>query len=308
LSLQIRCGDLYADSAVKAFNKCAVSTRKCVPQRVTAGAYPLPAPDALVEALDVAELEGRWYISAGLNKLFDTFPCQVHYFTSPEPGKLFIKVNWRVARPNGQFYERSDLQRFVQDANTPAALFNHDNETLHYQDDWYIAAMSKDEYFLVYYRGRNDAWDGYGGAVVYTREPSLKAEYVPELSAAAAKLGLSWSDFELTDNSCPPPPVLQLAPVADLDVLADDVRVLESEAEAGLENSLQSFSRGFTVLKGTEQAAEATARAFIDREESVLKAEFAAAEKALEGVERRVMLKDILAAPGRALAALLGRG
>ena len=29
---------------------------------------------------------GRWYITAGLNPLFDTFPCQEHYFGVPEPG------------------------------------------------------------------------------------------------------------------------------------------------------------------------------------------------------------------------------
>ncbi len=115
---------------VKDFNKCAVTSKKCVPQRVTDGAYPLPSRDALVSSFDVADLEGRWYITAGLNKLFDTFPCQarlrlggdargrrmqrsnslctppaqVHYFTSPEAGKLFIRVNWRVTRPNGASY------------------------------------------------------------------------------------------------------------------------------------------------------------------------------------------------------------
>jgi hypothetical protein len=27
--------------------------------------------------------------------------AQVHFFTSPEPGKLFGRINWRVSRPNG---------------------------------------------------------------------------------------------------------------------------------------------------------------------------------------------------------------
>ena len=31
-------------------------------------------------------LQGRWYISAGLNSAFDIFPCQDHYFHVPEEG------------------------------------------------------------------------------------------------------------------------------------------------------------------------------------------------------------------------------
>lgn len=110
-----------------------VSRAKCVPQRADAGAYPVPNPESLVPALDVAELTGRWWISAGLNPLFDTFDCQQHFFAATGPGSIAAKINWRVQRPNGQFYERSDLQRFVQDPNLPAALYNHGNEVLHYQ-------------------------------------------------------------------------------------------------------------------------------------------------------------------------------
>ena len=32
--MQIRCGDLYNDQAIQTFNACAVSDKKCVPQRV----------------------------------------------------------------------------------------------------------------------------------------------------------------------------------------------------------------------------------------------------------------------------------
>jgi hypothetical protein len=80
----------------------------------------------------------------------------------------------------------------VQDPANPARLLNHDNAVLHYearrcttcaflrsaaaahgqthapthsplspaQDDWYVAAFKPDAYALIYYRGRNDAWDG----------------------------------------------------------------------------------------------------------------------------------------------------
>ena len=51
---------------------------------------------------------------------------------------MYVKINWRVARPNGQFYERSDIQTFYADENNSAVLHNNGNEYLHYQDDWYI--------------------------------------------------------------------------------------------------------------------------------------------------------------------------
>jgi hypothetical protein len=60
-----------------------------------------------------------------------------------------------------------------QDETKPAVLYNHGNEYLHYEDDWYILAQKPDEYVVVYYKGNNDAWQGYGGAVVYTRYISL---------------------------------------------------------------------------------------------------------------------------------------
>ena len=62
----------------------------------------------------VAALQGRWYITAGLNPLFDTFDCQVHYFGVPEPGKLYGKINWRIPKGNADFIERSTVQTFDQ--------------------------------------------------------------------------------------------------------------------------------------------------------------------------------------------------
>ena len=50
---QIRCGDLYADKAVEAFTACAVSDKKCVPQRVDATSYPVPPDCALDKSFDL---------------------------------------------------------------------------------------------------------------------------------------------------------------------------------------------------------------------------------------------------------------
>lgn len=59
-------------------------------------------------------MQGRWFITAGLNPLFDTFDCQVHYFGVPEPGKLYGKINWRIPKANKDFIERSTVQTFDQ--------------------------------------------------------------------------------------------------------------------------------------------------------------------------------------------------
>ncbi len=65
---QIRCGDLYADKAVEAFTACAVSDKKCVPQRVDADAFPVPKDDALDQSFDVNNFQvlytGVWHPSA----------------------------------------------------------------------------------------------------------------------------------------------------------------------------------------------------------------------------------------------------
>lgn len=145
--------------------------------------------------------------TAGQNPLFDIFPCQVHFFTPTEPGKFFGKLNWRVTEPDGEFFTRDALQEFVQDPNNPAHLINDDNEYLHYKDDWYIIdydASGPDPFAFVYYRGSNDAWDGYGGAVVYTRAARLPDSLLPRLRSAAANVGFDFDkDFVVTDNTCP---------------------------------------------------------------------------------------------------------
>ena len=86
-------------------------------------------------------------------------------------------------------------------------MINHDNEYLNYKDDWYVLDYDDDKdkgFVLVYYRGSNDAWDGYGGAFLYSREPTVRKEYEPRLQAAMENSGLRyrWSDFTYTDNTC----------------------------------------------------------------------------------------------------------
>jgi violaxanthin de-epoxidase len=142
--------------------------------------------------------------------LLQTFPCQVHFFTESAPGTFYGKLNWRIEEPDGEFFTRDALQEFVQDPKEPAHLLNHDNEYLHYKDDWYIVDFEYDDnptntppFAFVYYRGSNDAWDGYGGAVVYTRDSKLPDSLLPRLRAAAKKVGFNFDkDFTVTDNTC----------------------------------------------------------------------------------------------------------
>lgn len=207
---QIECGNLWENDVVGEFNKCAVSDMSCVPQKQDDGSYPVPAADKLVPKFDTKIWNGRWYITAGQNELFDIFPCQVHFFTETKPGTFFGKLNWRIEEPDGEFFTRDAVQQFVQDPDQPAHLVNHDNEYLHYSDDWYILDFEYDDnpdgvppFAFIYYRGSNDAWDGYGGAFVYTRDAKLPESLIPRLRKAAEKVNFDFDkDFAKVDNSC----------------------------------------------------------------------------------------------------------
>lgn len=130
----------------------------------------------------------------------------MHFFTSPSPGKFYAKLFWRVTEPDGEFFTKDTVQRFVQDPKNPAHLLNHDNDYLHYKDDWYVIDYEPNEFVLVYYQGSNDAWDGYGGSFLYTREKYVKPSLIPRLEKAVKSMGLrfTWDDFVQTDNSCKP--------------------------------------------------------------------------------------------------------
>jgi violaxanthin de-epoxidase len=152
---------MFENEVVGAFNTCAVSQKKCVTQKQDENEWPVPAAESQVKSFDTEMWNGRngrWYISAGLNKVFDTFDCQVHFFDSPYKGKFYAKLFWRVSEPDGEF--------FTKDA-------------VHYKDDWYVIDSEPDDFVLVYYKGSNDAWDGYGGSFLYTRDPGVRPDLIP---------------------------------------------------------------------------------------------------------------------------------
>lgn len=134
-NLQIGCGDLFENKVVDQFNDCAVTKKGCVPQKKDDGLFPVPPPSALVQDFNTTDFTGKWYITSGLNKTFDTFDCQLHEF-SAAPNQLTGKLAWRIGTPDGGFFTRTAVQNFVQNEGQPGVLFNHGNEFLHYQDDW----------------------------------------------------------------------------------------------------------------------------------------------------------------------------
>lgn len=243
---QIKCGDLFENSVVDQFNECAVSRKKCVPRKSDVGEFPVPDPSAVVQSFNMKDFSGKWYITSGLNPTFDIFDCQLHEFHT-ESDKLVGNLTWRIKTPDGGFFTRSAVQKFVQDPNQPGVLYNHDNEFLHYQDDWYILSSQienkPDDYIFVYYRGRNDAWDGYGGAVIYTRSSRLPQTIIPQLQKAAQSVGRNFDTFIQTDNTCGPEPPL--------------VERLEKTAEEGEKFIIKEAEEGEKfIIKEAEEIEE----------------------------------------------------
>lgn len=259
IECQIKCGDLFENSVVDEFNECAVSRKKCVPRKSDVGEFPAPNPADLVQNFNMNDFNGKWFITSGLNPTFDAFDCQVHEFHT-ESDKLVGNLSWRIRTPDTGFFTRLAVQKFVQDPKYPGILYNHDNEFLHYQDDWYILSSkienNPDDYVFVYYRGRNDAWDGYGGAVVYTRSAVLPESIVPELKRAAQSINRDFNQFIKTDNTCgPEPPLverLEKTVEEGEKTIVKEVEEIEEEVEKVKNTEISLFQRlaeGFKELQ-----------------------------------------------------------
>uniref|UniRef100_A0A2P2K0G0 VDE lipocalin domain-containing protein n=1 Tax=Rhizophora mucronata TaxID=61149 RepID=A0A2P2K0G0_RHIMU len=257
---QIKCGDLFENRVVDEFNECAVSQKKCVPQKSDVGEFPVPDPSVLVKNFNISDFNGKWFISSGLNPSFDTFDCQLHEFHT-ESNKLVGKLSWRIRTPDEGFFSRSTVQRFVQDPLHPGILYNHGNEYLHYQDDWYILSSKienkQDDYIFVYYRGSNDAWDGYGGSVVYTRSAVLPESIVPELERAAKSVGWDFSKFIKTDNTCGPEPPfverLEKKVEEGEQTIVKEIQQIEREVGKTEMSLFQRLAEGFKELRQDEE-------------------------------------------------------
>lgn len=117
-----------------------------------------------------------------------------------------------------------------------------------------------DDYIFVYYRGRNDAWDGYGGAVVYTRSSVLPESIAPELERAAKSVGRDFSKFIRTDNTCGPEPPLverleKTVEEGEKSIIRE-VQEIEGEVEKVGKTEMTLFQRlaeGFKELQQDEE-------------------------------------------------------
>lgn len=274
---QIKCGDLFENSVVDEFNECAVSQKKCVPRKSDVGDFPVPDPSVLVQKFDLKDFSGKWFITSGLNPTFDAFDCQLHEFHTEE-NKLVGNLTWRIRTPDGGFFTRSAVQKFVQDPKYPGILYNHDNEYLHYQDDWYILSSnvenSPDDYIFVYYKGRNDAWDGYGGSVLYTRSAVLPESIIPELQTAAQKVGRDFNTFIKTDNMCGPEPPLVERLEKKVEegerTIIKEVEEIEEQVEKVRDKEVSLFSRLFEGFKELQQDEENFLRELTKEEMDIL--------------------------------------
>lgn len=292
IGCQIQCGDFFENEVVGEFNKCVVSDMKCVPKQGDDGSYPVPKREQVVEKFDTKFFNEKLYITAGQNKLFDIFPCQVHFFTETEPGKFYGKLNWRIEEPDGEFFTRDALQRFIQDPENPAHLVNHDNEYLHYEDDWWIIDYEYQNnpdnippFAFVYYRGNNDAWEGYGGAVIYTPAKQLPEELIPRLREAAKKVNMDWDkEFVITDNSCPVAPSAGESLVMREKFAGKVILQTEQQVQAAATrfrgNAANSILAQKIFFEGEDKAA---GKAFQDLQEDVK--EFEASQKAAAALQ-----------------------
>ena len=197
---QIRCGDLYkptnsSGAKIDEFSECVISEHHCVKQTKTN--CPKPAMSVLDSKFNLkTDLTGVWYITRGLNSLFDCFDCQVHNFsynpevepyTKPLHGdlKYNVKVNLNCTGDDCKYLPREVFQSFSQDTQNPGHLMNYNNTLaeMHYSDDWYVLYASENN-VLIYYCGCNDAMCGYGGSVLYSRTPKLQMKEVPLIRKA----------------------------------------------------------------------------------------------------------------------------
>lgn len=59
-----------------------------------------------------------------------------------------------------------------------------------------------DDYVFIYYWGKNDVWDGYGGVVVYIKSLILLISIIFELGVVVKKVNLDFKKFIIIDNIC----------------------------------------------------------------------------------------------------------
>lgn len=202
----LHCFDQHTQYSNAAFNNllACLFKNKCIAQMH--GDWPSPKKcdqtkpqAAAVPNFDLSLMEGRWYITRGLSDEFDTYPCQVACNRRVAQDRVNLTIWYQIPLDNGtNLQQLSNQSFFLPDRITPAHLRQH--AWMNGQDDWYVIAAKADTYWFVKYCGTSDTWDGYGGAFVYTRTPTMDPALEPELRAAATKAGFNWDSMKVTHN------------------------------------------------------------------------------------------------------------
>lgn len=223
---QVRCMDLYEDSTLRSFSECAMTQSRCVPplagdtsdaaefDRARAALQLEPPAVPPVDEL----LSGTWKLTLGLNPAFDKFDCQVHTFSKGERVGATRSVpavfRYRVHLDGDKWFTREGGKRITQpDPSRPhELLLRLEPAYLNYEDKWLVLGAqvsnsAEEPWFAVRYHGSNAAWEGYGGANVYTRSghvPPVGSRAYRAIEGALRRGGLRMDDMTAVDNSCTP--------------------------------------------------------------------------------------------------------
>ncbi|KAK6136364.1 hypothetical protein DH2020_029894 [Rehmannia glutinosa] len=177
-----------------------------------------------------------------------------------ESDKLVANLSWRIKTPDTGF---SLDRRFrdlckIQNIQEYYTIMTMNFFTTKTTGTYILSSKIEnqpDDYIFVYYRGRNDAWDGYGGAVVYTRSAVLPESIIPQLEKAAQSVGRDFRNFIRTDNTCgPEPPLverLEKTVEEGEEIIVKEVEEIEQEVEKVKNTELSLFQRlseGFQEL------------------------------------------------------------
>ena len=211
---QVRCTDLFGGDAMNELTECSLTTYHCIPPLPPDPKYAYPvAKELTTRKFDISLLRGKWYVAAGLNEAFDCFDCQEHYFYQPSDPILRksrmvadAAFSFRIKYDDGSWFTKTEYKRIIStDENFPGFLqLILRPDRMNYMDQWNILTWNPDEYFVVQYRGRNAAWNGYGGVNVYTRTGHLPhdKDSLEDIKSSLRTIGVSLQDMKVIDNSC----------------------------------------------------------------------------------------------------------
>lgn len=158
------------------------------------------------------ELSGKtWYITRGLNPLFDLLRNQRIHCTPSKDGSIDLTMDFDVPEkfpwgdePTAKImrHQRVKHQRLIPTRDNAAHLNLIVNLDYPAEDDWYViganvTGQDDTDYIFVVYVGSNTAWKGYGGAILLTpTTKQLHPELELHLTKLAKRANINWLDMK----------------------------------------------------------------------------------------------------------------